>query len=236
MLISVITAVYNGAKHLPILIDSLRNQTDADFEWVVADGASTDNTLVLLNNVDDLNMIVSSFNDFGVYDGLNRAINKASGLYYLVCGADDYLNKDAIYNYKQAINSSNADIITAKYIVNKKVKGVKHSVWLYGINSIISSHSIGSVFKRSLHDKYGYYSKYYPICADKLFVEKVYMSGASIQKCNFVAGIYSGFGLSSINTAKTLSEGFCVSLELGRNKLIQIILFFMRIIKNFNYL
>lgn len=236
MIISVITAVYNGEKHLPRLIDSLRKQTDSQFEWVVADGGSTDGTLSILNNITDLNIIISSCNDFGVYDGLNRAIKKATGLYYLVCGADDYLSVDAIFNYTKAINISDADIITANYIINDKVYSLKQFIWLYGINSIISSHSIGSIFKRSLHDKYGYYSKYYPICADKLFVEKAYLSGANIQKFDFIAGIYSGVGLSSVNFAKTLSENFCISIELGQNKILQIILFFIRIIKNYKKL
>ncbi len=37
--ISVITATYNAQKYLPRLIESLENQTDKDFEWVVADGS-----------------------------------------------------------------------------------------------------------------------------------------------------------------------------------------------------
>ena len=36
--ISVITATFNAGGHLPKLIESLRAQTDKDFEWVVADG------------------------------------------------------------------------------------------------------------------------------------------------------------------------------------------------------
>jgi len=39
--ISVITATYNAIQHLPTLVESLRGQTDKDFEWVVADGASS---------------------------------------------------------------------------------------------------------------------------------------------------------------------------------------------------
>ena len=229
MIISVITAVYNGAKHLPILIESLKKQTDKDFEWVVADGASTDNTLLLLKQIHDLNVIITSCNDFGVYDGLNRAIKIASGTYYLVCGSDDILNVDAIENYKKALNNSNADIITAKIIVNEKIIYIKNPIWIYGLNSIITSHSLGALIRKSLHDKHGYYSNLYPICADKLFIEKVYNSGAIVKKCSFIAGKYSGIGMSSIKVTKTLSEGFCVSIEIGRNKLVQIIIFIIRI-------
>lgn len=44
--ISIITVTFNAAKFLPGLIDSLRAQTDRDFEWIVVDGASTDATAV----------------------------------------------------------------------------------------------------------------------------------------------------------------------------------------------
>uniref|UniRef100_UPI00344E8CBA glycosyltransferase n=1 Tax=uncultured Thermosynechococcus sp. TaxID=436945 RepID=UPI00344E8CBA len=47
--LSIITATYNAESDLPNLIASLVAQTDADFEWVVADGNSTDRTLELID-------------------------------------------------------------------------------------------------------------------------------------------------------------------------------------------
>ena len=234
VIISVVTAVYNGEKDIPYLIESLRNQTDKDFEWIVADGASTDGTLFILGKIDDLNIIVNSSPDFGVYDGLNRAIKKASGLYYLVCGADDVLEKDAISNYKIAINNLNADIITSK-IINRdnRVIGIKSNKWLYGMSAIISSHSVGAVFRRSLHDKYGYYSKLYPICADALFVELVLMSGGEIKNIDIVSGKYSGTGISATDIPSTLCQHFCINISLGKNKIVQIALLFLRLFKNY---
>ncbi|OYV85676.1 MAG: hypothetical protein B7Z63_05145 [Ignavibacteriae bacterium 37-53-5] len=85
--ISVVTATWNAAQHLPGLITSLQGQTDKEFEWVVADGASDDGTLELLRSVTGLNIVISSQQDFGIYDALNRAIRIASGDYYIVCGA-----------------------------------------------------------------------------------------------------------------------------------------------------
>ena len=58
--ISVVTATRNAVEHLPNLIESLREQTDRDFEWVVADGASDDGTLELLRDITDLNIAISS--------------------------------------------------------------------------------------------------------------------------------------------------------------------------------
>jgi glycosyltransferase involved in cell wall biosynthesis len=233
-LISIVTATYNAALHLPGLIASIKEQTDCDFEWVVADGASTDGTLTLLNEIYDLNIVICSSSDFGVYDGLNRAIKKASGLYYLVCGADDVLDKNAILNYKNAINSLNADIITSKIINHKNnIVKIKSNKWLYGISAIISSHSVGAVFRRSLHDKYGFYSKLYPICADALFVKLVSTSGGKIKSVDFISGKYSGTGISSTDIPSTLCQHFCINISFGENKVVQIVLLFLRLLKNY---
>lgn len=69
--LSVITATYNAIEYLPSLIECLRKQEDQDFEWVVADGASTDGTLELLESITDLNIVITSQEDFGIYDALN---------------------------------------------------------------------------------------------------------------------------------------------------------------------
>ena len=54
MNISVLTATYSAAMHLPHLIESLRAQTDRDFEWIVVDGGSLDNTLTQLRGAGDV--------------------------------------------------------------------------------------------------------------------------------------------------------------------------------------
>jgi len=233
VLLSVITAVLNAEQQLPRLIESLQSQSDRDFEWIVADGGSTDSTFDLLSAVTGLNIKISSNPDFGIYDSLNRAIKECSGEYYLVCGADDVLFENAIFHYKNEILLSDADIVTAKIMINDNVIEAGRYGWLYGMSEHISSHSVGSVFRKSLHDKYGYYSKLYPICSDKLFVGQAIIAGASLRKSGFVAGIYSGGGTSSTYIAETLCENFCIQLALGRNRIVQMLLLYLRLIKNF---
>ena len=84
--ISVITVTFNAAALLPGLMDSLRTQTDRDFEWVVVDGASTDGTVALLNSSGDILSHWISEPDFGIYDAMNKALQMARGEYYLVMG------------------------------------------------------------------------------------------------------------------------------------------------------
>lgn len=60
MKLSVITATYNAIEYLPDLVASLRKQLDKDFEWIVADGKSTDGTVEYLRSISDLNLKVTS--------------------------------------------------------------------------------------------------------------------------------------------------------------------------------
>ena len=235
--LTVITATLNAVQYVPGLIESLRDQSDQEFEWFVADGGSTDGTMELLAGVRDLNLKIDSSADFGFNDAFNRAVKKCSGDYVLFCGADDRLDENAIRNYKKEILESGADIITAKiYTRYNNIVGPKQFRWLHGMAALISCHSVGAVFKRSLHEKYGYYSKYYPLCADKLFVEQAVASGVSVKKAGFVAGRYSGVGLTSTRVADTLCQNFCIQIAMGRNKIIQLSLLCLRIIKNYRKL
>lgn len=95
-IISIITATFNSASSLPQLIDSLRAQNFKNYEWVVADGGSTDGSLHLLNQVGDINLVVDSRPDVGIYDAWNRALALAGGEWVCFLGSDDLIMPEAI--------------------------------------------------------------------------------------------------------------------------------------------
>lgn len=231
--ISIVTATSNAAEHLPGLIASLRNQTDRDFEWVVADGASADGTLGLLQSIADLRIVISSQPDFGIYDALNRAIKLASGEYYIVAGADDRFAPDAIANFRRAIERSGADIVAARTMHGSKCMQIKNGpAWLFSQFSFIAAHSLGTAFRKELHQVYGYYSRRYPIAADQLFVMKACLGGASRHAGDFVAGEMGQGGVSSTDWAGNATEVFRVQLAVGRSRFIQTLLLLLRLLRS----
>jgi glycosyltransferase involved in cell wall biosynthesis len=230
--ISVVTATHNAAKHLPRLIESLRGQTDKDFEWVVADGASGDGSLELLRSATGINIVISSQTDFGIYDALNRAIRISSGEYYIVCGADDFFYGDAIANFRRAIVLSRADIIVADAMYGKRrVKVRKGPTWLFGHGALISAHTLATAFRKELHRVYGYYSRKYPIAADQLFVMQACKGGASRYQGDFVAGEIGQGGVSSVDQAGNATEVFRVQRALGSSASVQGLLLMFRLLK-----
>lgn len=235
--ISIITATYNVAQVLPKLITSLKAQTDQEFEWVVADGASTDNTLALLEDAQkSFNLIVDSRPDFGIYDALNRAIQLAKGEYYLVLGADDELYSDAIANFK-AYTQSNIDMILSSVDVENNLKIIpkiyKKNNKVYKINA---AHAVGMLLKKELHQRVGYYSHKYPIAADTLFIKKCVQADCNVGIANFTSGMFYKSGVSSQDYLGALSESFRVSLELGENKALHLFLYILKLLKNFRKL
>ena len=232
--ISVITVTYNTAKLLPGLIDSLRAQTDPDFEWIVVDGASTDMTVELIKSSGDLVTNWISEPDFGIYHAMNKALQLASGQYYLVLGADDRLNPDAIAQYRNHAQKSKADIVTALIMRNGIIEQRKPCrPWLYAHHAYVSEHSVGSLILKELHEKFGLYSKRYSIGADLLFLKKVCSSpGIKVTKADFVAGTFGFSGTSREDRAGAICDYFRAQLETEKNKYLQIILFAAKVLKN----
>ena len=232
--ISIITVSYNAAYVLPGLIDSIRAQTDRDFEWFVVDGASTDGTIELLNESGDVITCWISEPDFGIYHAMNKALQMMTGEYYLVVGADDRLHPDAIAQYRHYAQISGADIVTALIKRNGRVEQRKpRRPWLYAHHAYVSEHSVGSLIRRQLHEKFGIYSKRYPIGADVLFLKKVCLSpDTKITRADFVAGTFGSAGTSREDRAGAICDYFRAQLETENNKYLQVILFAAKILKN----
>lgn len=235
--ISVITATYNAAEHLPKLIKSLQQQTDQDFEWVIADGGSTDGTLELIEQITDLNIKLTSQADFGIYDALNRGIKQCTGDYYIVAGADDYFYSNAMIDFRQAIVSNpNAtpDMVAANIQINEEViEPLNKAPWLYGMRSYVVNHSVGTLFKKSLHVQFGYYSNRLPIAADNLFILKVLQDkSVRLKQIPHVVGCFATDGLSGTDIVGSLTENFRTQLMLGSNKYLQLAILILRLLKN----
>lgn len=231
--ISVVTATFNSAELLPALIESLKRQTDRDFEWIVVDGASTDGTLSILGSVDDMNLVIDSRPDFGIYDALNRGIKLASGTHYLVVGSDDTLLEGTIFNFKNALKSSSARFISAN-ILSKGIicKPRGGSLIINKQMAFIAGHSVGTLIDKSTHVDYGYYSSRFPIGADQYFLEKAYLSGEIFYHANFTAGVFGESGTSSVDLVGSLVESFRIHVELTRKLWINLFVLLLRLMKH----
>lgn len=231
MTISIITATFNSRQLLPILAESLLNQSDLDFEWVIADGGSTDGTIEFIKGIKGINIKLSVKPDFGIYDALNNGIRVATNDYYVVAGSDDYFYADAIANFKREIAFSGADMVTSRLNFCGTEKGV-----LGGDPAInrqfafVSGHAVSTAFRTALHQKFGYYSNKFPIAADQDFILKAAHAGATIHRADFVSGSFEPGGVSGRDFLGTLTESFRIQVKY-HNKFQQMALFFYKVVR-----
>ena len=98
-MISIITATFNSAKTLKDTIQSVLRQTNKDFEYLIIDGGSTDETIDIVKSYESefsgrLKWV--SEKDHGIYDAMNKGIKMASGDVVGILNSDDYFTSDDI--------------------------------------------------------------------------------------------------------------------------------------------
>jgi glycosyltransferase len=108
MKISIITVCYNSADTLKFTLNSVLSQDYKNLEHIIIDGGSTDNTANLLEEYPLKKKIVVSEKDNGIYDALNKGLNKATGDFATYLHSDDiFYNPNIISNMVRKIKKNN---------------------------------------------------------------------------------------------------------------------------------
>lgn len=104
MMLSIITPTYNRAKYLPRCYASLRRQTSFDFEWIIVDDGSTDDTEAVASSfASDLFPIVYVRKpNGGKHTALNASHPYIRGEYVLILDSDDFLTETAVQEVTDA--------------------------------------------------------------------------------------------------------------------------------------
>lgn len=126
-LISVITITYNAADCLRPTMESVAKQTFGDFEHLVIDGASKDNTVAIARSFEGTRIL--SEPDRGLYDAMNKGLRLARGEYVLFLNAGDAFHADdTLEKYAAAARRGDHIIYGDTVIVDSKRKiiGKRH--------------------------------------------------------------------------------------------------------------
>lgn len=101
--ISVITVTYNASRYLERTILSVKSQIEAQIEYLIIDGGSTDKTLEIIEHYkSDINYWCSE-PDEGLYDAMNKGLQKASGDYVWFLNAGDTFQNERTISEIQCI-------------------------------------------------------------------------------------------------------------------------------------
>ena len=93
-LISILTSSYNRKNYLLDLLNSLKNQNFKNFEWIIGDDGSNDNSYeMILSNKDNISFdikYIKSSHRIGKAKMDNIILQNMRGKYLIYCGSDDY--------------------------------------------------------------------------------------------------------------------------------------------------
>lgn len=206
--ISIISVVYNAVDNIENMIKSVIGQKNIDFEFIIIDGKSNDGTVDIIKKYSKYINYWISETDNGIYNAMNKGIEKATGNYLYFLGADDYLNEDILDKVVQYLDGK-IDIVCGKvYLIDnllkiKKVNGKflsKKDI----LNGKMPPHQ-GMFIKRDLILKYKFNEKYTMASDYELFLRFV-LEGATVEFINLIVANYSIEGTSSTNIKKLKEE------------------------------
>jgi glycosyltransferase involved in cell wall biosynthesis len=208
--ISIITINLNNAVGLEKTITSVLTQTFTDFEFIIVDGNSTDNSLEIIKKYNQQISFWLSERDNGIYNAMNKGIKIAKGNYLLFLNSGDFLNgKKALENFTNNTNFK-GDIIYGDYKFEQGEKIYPDKLTpLFFFKSSLPHQS--TFISRRLFEEIGYYNENYKITSDREFFVKCLLSNK--YKFSHVQSFLTVFDLHGISNDKSTSD-----LKIKENK------------------
>ena len=237
-LITVITPVLNNEKYLQECFDSLHTQNYKNYEHIVIDGGSRDETIkIIKDNEDKIDFWVSE-KDKGIYDAFNKGMKSSKGDIICFLNSDDlyYSEKTLDYVVEAFNNNTSLDFIFGPV---KKHWGLLHGYKPWKIHftwGFYSSHSTGFFIKSDSAKKVGFYNLKYKYSSDYDFffrmIVKENMKGVGISK-DKIFGIFRRGGFSSkINFIEHFKEEISIRIDNGQSKILVLLIIIYKSIRH----
>jgi glycosyltransferase involved in cell wall biosynthesis len=170
--ISLITVTYNAGNTIEHCIRSVISQVYKNVEYIIIDGASTDNTIQIINKYKKYVHHFVTEQDMGIYDAMNKGINFATGDIVGMLNADDVFSDNSVLeSIATVFEEKNVDIlygdldyvnrlgkIFRKWRSGKYTPGKFNWGWMPPHPTFYC--------RRELFSKYGLYSLSYGTAAD----------------------------------------------------------------------
>lgn len=212
-LISVIVAVYNGAKTLQRCIDSVTNQTYSNIELIIIDGVSSDGSVEILQANNNKITYWESKPDRGIYHAWNKALDHVHGEWILFLGADDYFwDTTVLENIVEFIDKNPTDcrIIygSARFVddkgnalfdIGKPWEEIKRS-----FREVPSFCHNGTLHHRTLFQEHGKFDETFRIAGDYDFLLRELKDGDAQFIPDMIIVAFQIGGISSVHQNKVL--------------------------------
>jgi glycosyltransferase involved in cell wall biosynthesis len=237
-LFSIITVVLNGEKYLEETILSVLNQNFSNYEYIIIDGGSIDNSINIIKKYENKIDYWVSETDKGLYDAFNKGMTLSRGKFIGIINSDDIYTPHALRTVSNYIsNNNNIDFIFGSVKKHWGVLSGYNPKKIFYSWGFYTSHSTGFFIKNESANKVGFYNLKYKYHADYDYfyrmIVKLKMKGIATLK-NELIGIFRRGGFSSrISFWKLFKEEILIRYDNGQNIFLVTFIFFYKLIFNF---
>ena len=224
MKVSIITVCYNSQKTIENTIKSVLSQSYKNYEYIIIDGGSTDNTIKIIKKYKKKIQIFRSEKDKGIYDAINKGIKYATGSVISILHSDDiFYNKFttqkvmSYFNSNSKINCLIGNKIITDNNLKKKLRSYKANFfkkWMLYFG--FSPPHPSTFFRDKIYKKYGLYKNKYIIAGDFEFFVRIFLKKKILYKIideNFVLMKSGGKSSSSIKSNLISSQEIIKSFK-----------------------
>lgn len=226
MKITIITVCFNSEKTIKDTLESVLSQNYTNFNYIIKDGLSTDNTSKIIQEYipmfkkRGIEVKYISSLDNGLYDAMNQAIAISDGDIIGIINSDDIIqDNNAFFKIVDRFNSDKCDAVYSDlYMMDYETMSNPIRVFIAGKKSYKTGwyppHPTLYI-KRNLYNKYGNYNTNYKIAADYDFMIRIMKNDI---KMSYIEEplIYMRAGGTSTNSLKSYIKSFNEGLRVLR--------------------
>jgi glycosyltransferase involved in cell wall biosynthesis len=205
MKVSIVTINFNNVSGLKKTVESVAAQSFKDIEYVIIDGASTDDSINIIKRNKDIVSFFISENDNGIYDAMNKGITNAKGDYLLFLNSGDYLaGPSVMQQFNEALhNKPGFDIYYGDMIIvnDKNIPGSNHcrypdTIDLDFLKKDTLNHQT-SLIHSGLFHQFGTYPLEYKMAADYWLFLLAFLNNKTFCHLPFPIANYDLSGISA---------------------------------------
>lgn len=227
-LVSIITVVYNGAEHLEQTIQSVLSQNYQPIEYIIIDGGSTDGTLEIIKRYAGSLSYWKSEPDHGIYDAMNKGIQRAHGELIGIINSGDWYEPHAVKITVETLDQNDEIVYGMLRMIHneQEFQITRYSHTFLDLNMIPHP---SSFITKTCYELLHYYDDSYRYSADYDFMLKASRSGIKFKPMNHVVANFRLGGLSS--TPKAAYETLQIKRKYGiRNTFLDVAKVYFRLV------